>query len=110
MKKFTARPYTKKGEIDRVKAIIEWYGVRKSIANAMLKLADMGFQYTGYEPIYGGEMFSFANLKRNLHVNFCDHKRCVVVVQTANRNDDLINLFTGGIAKSLDFIHAKCNK
>jgi len=89
--------------IREIKREIKHYNVRESIANAMIKLGEKGFEFSGHGIGLGGEDFSLVsekislvNEKIGLHVTFCDKGRsCEVTVES---------VFTGTIKKAFNFI------
>ncbi len=111
--KKTATAKTKRISKKRTKQLlliekeIEWYHVRKSIADAMRKFVDLGFEFSGHGCGFGGEDFSLSNKKKDAYVNFCDKgKTCVVTISTYNSlNEDgyPIELFKGTICKAIEF-------
>lgn len=88
---------------------IQWYNVRKPIADAMIILGHKGFEFSGHGCGFGGEDFGLINEKTDRYVNFCDKgKSCEVMVNTCNFPPK--TLFTGTIGKALKFLKIKLIK
>lgn len=88
---------------------IEWYKIRKPIAEAMRTLGHYGFECAGHGVGFGGEDFSLINENKNCYVNFCDKGRsCEVTISKCDfplDNDGLpVFLFKGTICKALKFL------
>lgn len=94
-----------------IKQEIEWYNIRKPIADAMIKLGELGFEFSGHGCGCGGEDFGLINEKQDRYVNFCDRgNSCEVMVNTAATYDEdgcPVTLFKGTIGKALKFIEKK---
>lgn len=71
------RKTIKKNNISVIKNEITWYEPKKRIADAMLKLGKLGFEFSGHGCGFGCEDFSLSNDK--YHVNLCDEGRKVIV-------------------------------
>jgi hypothetical protein len=94
---------TKAQRIKEMKSEIEWYDVNKRIANAMLELAEIGFEFSGHGCGGGGEDFSIFK-DGKLHVNFCDKGRNRVDVIVSKDDDDMDVVFKGTIGGALKYI------
>jgi hypothetical protein len=87
---------------------IEWYKIRKPIADAMRILGHNGFEFSGHGCGFGGEDFGLINKKTDRYVNFCDKgKSCEVMVNTCNIDNPIETLFTGTIGEALKFLKIK---
>jgi hypothetical protein len=103
-------------ELVDIEREIEWYKIRKPIADAMRILGDHGFEFSGHGFCFGfgGEDFGLINEKTDRYVNFCDKRNsgdkrnsCVVMVNTCKINNPIETLFTGTIGKALNFLKIK---
>lgn len=105
------KPTVKQKNIKEIKREIEWYNIRKPIADAMIKLGNLGFEFSGHGCGCGGEDFGLINEKKDRYVNFCDRgNSCEVTVNTTGTLDEdslPITLFKGTIGKALNFIKKK---
>lgn len=91
----------KTARMKEIKEEIKWYGVKKRIADAMLELGEIGFEFSGHGCGGGGEDFSLFSKK--LHVNFCDQGR-KVDVWVSNNDDDMETVFKGTIHGAMKYI------
>jgi|LakMenEpi03Aug12_release.lakeMendotaPanAssembly.Ray.scaffolds.fasta_scaffold04876_49 hypothetical protein len=92
---------TTKQRIQNIKREIEWYGVRKTIAEAMVECGKLGFEFSGHGAGFGGEDFNLVDNKKNLYINFCDKGRSCEVMICENE----IAVFIGTIGKAMKFLH-----
>lgn len=93
-----------------IKDEINWYGIRKTVADAMLELGEIGFESSGHGCGFGGEDFSLYKETKNyqLYVNFCDKGRsCVASIEVYNKKDDTDYFYEGTIGKVLTKIKNK---
>ncbi len=102
---------TKRQRIKEIKHEIEWYGIRKPIANAMLELGEIGFEFSGHGCGMGGEDFGLVKYpKKNqpdcyFYVNFCDKGRSCEVQVTRDWMGVDETLFKGTIGKAINFVN-----
>jgi len=91
----------KKARIKEIEQEIEWYEVKKSIADAMLKLGEVGFEFSGHGCGLGGEDFNLVT--KDLYVNFCDMGKKVKVSIT-NNDEDMDEVFSGTVKGALKYL------
>ena len=91
----------KRQRIKEIKNEIEWYGVKKRIADAMLKLGEAGFKFSGHGYGLGGEDFSLVG--KGLYINFCDQGK-KVIASISNNDDEMEDVFCGTIGESLKYL------
>lgn len=94
-------------ELVAIEKEIEWYNIRKPIAEAMRTLGHHGFDFSGHGCGFGGEDFNLINEKTDRYVNFCDRgKSCVVTISTTSLDKDgwPMKLFEGTICKAIKFL------
>lgn len=84
---------------------IEWYKIRKPIANAMLELGKLGFIFCGHGCGFGGEDFSL--IRKDIYVNFCDgNKSCRVTINTnPSGNIEIKTIFEGNLKEAMKFVN-----
>lgn len=95
-----------KKNIKTIKQTIEWYNIRKPIANAMLELGKMGFIFCGHGcGGFGGEDFSL--IRKDIYVNFCDgNKSCRVTINTNPSGDiEIKTIFEGNLKEAMKFVN-----
>lgn len=103
---------TKRQRLKEIKDEIGFYGIRKTIAEAMLKFGEVGFEFSGHGFGMGGEDFGLIlHPKKNLpnssyYVNFCSKGRSCQVQITRDDEDcnEIKTLFKGTVGKSLKFL------
>lgn len=69
---------TKARRIADIKEEIKWYGVKRKIANVMLRLGNMGFEFSGHGAGMGGEDFGLTmdlSKSKYMHVSISDMGR-----------------------------------
>ncbi len=89
--------------IEELKDEINWYGIKKSIANAMLELAKKhGFEFSGHGCGLNCEDFNLSTDK--LDIIFCDQGSKVLTTITTNDTDTPKKLYKGTINGALKYV------
>jgi len=96
---------TKTQRMKEIKNEIEWYEIKKKIADAMLRLGELGFEISGHGCGCGGEDFNLVRYKDGAYVNFCDQGRKIVVNVTLGVEDDEPeDVLTGTIGQAMKYV------
>ena len=93
----------KRERIKEIKSEIEGYQPKKRIADAMLELGEIGFEFSGHGCGFGGEDFSL--FTKDLYVNLCDQGQ-KIVVSISNNDEEMEDLFIGTIGQAMRFIQS----
>ena len=107
---------TKKQRLKEIKDEIELYGIRKPIAEAMLRFGEVGFEFSGHGFGMGGEDFGLVMSPQketySYYVNFCDKGRsCVVEINLDDEGmEEPTTLFEGTIGRSIIFLNGLTTK
>ena len=105
MKKLSKKQIRK--NIKELKDEIQQYGIKKSIADAMITLTEKyGFEFSGHGCGFGGEDFSVTT--EELHVNFCDCGRKVEVTIYKNDTEECEKLYKGAIGGAIKYVKKYC--
>ena len=98
----------KRQRMKTIRDEIKWYEPKKRIADAMLALGELGFEFSGHGVGLGGEDLGLWYDKLSLYFNFCDRGNKVVASITDNTNLDSETepqeLFEGTIGQAMKFI------
>jgi hypothetical protein len=95
-----------KKNIKEIQEEIDHYRPKKSIANAMLELGELGFKFSGHG--YGYRQEDFGLFKDKYYFSISDQgNRVVASVTEENENDLIIALFNGTVGKALKFIKSR---
>lgn len=82
---------------------ISWYEPPKSIANAMIKLVDCGFEFSGHG--FGGGVEGFSLIKDIYYISIDDYgnkKTCTIIKNIEDDDSEII--FEGTIGKMLKYV------
>jgi hypothetical protein len=109
-----------KKSLKEIREEIEWYNPKKQIADAMLELGELGFEFNGHGCGLGGEdfglIFNYAE-ERYFYFSLTDLGNKVIVEISDNFYDENIHpedeqskdIFKGSVKKGLDFIKKRIN-
>lgn len=98
--------------LNQIKEEIRWYEIRKPIADAMIELGKIGFEFSGHGVglAFQGEDFSISKEKKNclINVDFCDMgKKCVATLTVTSYDYDDLYEYSGTIGQVLKKIKNK---
>lgn len=96
---------TKKQIMAEIESEISGYDMKKSVANAMRKLGELGFRFSGHGSGYGVEHFGL--IKGQFYFSIedsIDGTKGVITWDTGSDEDGIEVIFTGTLRKALNFV------